>query len=134
MLAVVSSGCQGASRAALRPATAQERAKIGVTVDEAWEYESRPPENLRSYYHVQLRRPTLRPRVVAVRVSPAEPRYASVLVERRGARAVLVLKRDAGTSKRGWGYAIAGPALSFPLSCTFATPRGVRDLLCPDPW
>jgi hypothetical protein len=47
---------------------------------------------------------------------------------------VLVLERERNTSGGGWGYAIAGPGLSFPRSCTSATPRGIRDLLCPDPW
>jgi hypothetical protein len=134
MSAVLCGGCHGASRSALRPATARERAEIGVTVAETWEYESRPPEGLRSFYPVRLRRLTPRPRVVTIRISRADPRYASVLVVRRGARAVLVLRRDRGTTGRGWGDPVAGPALSFPLSCTLATPRGVRDLLCPDPW
>jgi hypothetical protein len=141
MLAVLSSGCHGASRSTLRPPSARERAQIVATVEQTWAYESRPPESLRVYYHVHLRRPRLRPRVVAARVSRSDPHYAGAVVElrdaqgrRRGAPAVLVLKRQGSASKGGWGYPIAGPALSFPLSCTSATPRGVRDLLCPDPW
>jgi hypothetical protein len=133
LLALLTGGCQGAGRSALRPPSARERALIAASVEQTWAFESRPPESVRVYYHARLRRPRLRPRVVAVRVSRADPRYASVLVERRGARAVLVLERDrAGTG--GWGYPVAGPALSFPRACTAATPRGVRDLLCPDPW
>jgi hypothetical protein len=139
-LPLLLAGCHGRAPSALRPPTAPERAEIVVSVEETWRYESRPPESLPFYYHVHLRRPKLRPRVVAVRVSRADPRYASVLVElrhrrgrQRGATAVLVLKQDR-TSKHGWGYPIAGPALSFPLSCTAATPKALRDLLCPDPW
>ena len=45
---------------------------------------------------------------------------------------MLERERDAGRGQ--WGYVFAGPALSFPLSCTAATPRAVRDLLCPSPW
>ena len=29
---------------------------------------------------------------------------------------------------------VAGPAVSFPVDCTNATPAGMRDLLCPNPW
>lgn len=141
LLAVLSSGCHGASRSTLRPPSARERAQIVATVEQTWAYESRPPESLGAYYHVHLRSPRLRPHMVAARVSRADPRYAGAVVElrdaqgrRRGARAVLVLKRERSTSEGGWGYAIAGPALSFPRSCTAATPRGMRDLLCPDPW
>jgi len=47
---------------------------------------------------------------------------------------VLVLKKEKDPSFGGWGYPLAGPALSFPLSCAAATPRAIRDLLCPDPW
>lgn len=103
-------------------------------VEQTWAYESQPPESIRVYYHAHLARPRHRPRVVAARISRADPRYASVLVERRGARAVLVLERDRRASTGGWGYPVAGPAVSFSLACTAATPRGVRDLLCPDPW
>ena len=111
-----------------------------ASVNETWAYESRPPESLRFFYHARLRRPRLRPAVTAIRVSRAEPRFASAVVElqdahgrRRGTRAVLVLERE-HDSGRGWGYPVAGPALSFPLSCTTGTPKAVRDLLCPDPW
>jgi hypothetical protein len=141
MLAFLSSGCHGATRSTLRRPSALERAQILATVEQTWAYESRPPESLRFFYHVHLRRPRLRPRVIAARVSRTDPRYADALVElrdaqgqRRGGRAVIVLKRDRSTSQGGFGDPIAGPALSFPLSCTSATPRGVRDLLCPDPW
>jgi hypothetical protein len=141
MLAFLSSGCHGSSRSSLRPPSARERAQIVATVEETWAFESRPPESVRVFYHAHLRRPRLRPRVVAARVSRSDPRYAAAVVElpdargrRRGTRAVVVLKRERGASKGGWGYPVAGPALSFPLSCTSATPGGVRDLLCPDPW
>jgi hypothetical protein len=134
VLPLLLGGCHDSGGSALRQPTARERAEIVATVDETWAEESQPPESLRIFYHVHLRRPRLRPRVVAVRMSRADPRYASALVERRGARAVLVLRRDPSASRGGWGYPVAGPALSFPLSCTAATPRGVRDLLCPNPW
>jgi hypothetical protein len=96
---------------------------------------------MRFYYHAHLRRPHLRPRVVSVRVSERDSRYASVVVELRdshgrprGPRAVVLLERERDVGRGQWGYVVAGPALSFPLSCTAATPTGVRDLLCPDPW
>src|SRR5205085_9866653 len=97
-----------------------------------------PPESLVSAYRVRLRRPRLRPRVVTVRVSGRDPRYASAVVElrdahgrRRGARAVLLLAREREPTFGRWGIPIAGPAISFPLSCTKQTPRPLRDLLCP---
>ena len=114
---------------------------IVASVKETWAYESEPPQNIWVSYHVRLRRPRLRPRVVAVRISRTDPRFASALVElrdahgrRRGTRALLVLERERDATRHGWGYTIAGPAISFPHSCTAATPKAVRDLLCPDPW
>jgi hypothetical protein len=125
----------------LRQPTPQERAKILATVKETWEYEAEPAGLINSYFHAHLRRPRLRPRLVGVRVSNVDPRFASVLVElrdprgrRRGGRAVLVLKKEKDPGHGGWGYPLAGPAISFPLACTAATPQAVRDLLCLDPW
>ena len=128
-------------RPAVRQPTHRERARIATSVSATWRYEATPPGSLRIFYHVHLRRPRLRPRVVAVRVSTRDPRYASALVElrdargrRRGARAVVVLVRERDAGRGEWGYVIAGPALAFPRSCTAATPRALRDLLCPSPW
>jgi hypothetical protein len=126
---------------AVREPTLQELAKISSTVNDTWKYESEPPGSLRFYYHVRLRRPRLRPKVVSVRISRVDPRYASAVVElrhapagRRRGTAVLVLKREKDPSLGGWGYPVAGPAIYFPLSCTAATPKPLRNLLCPDPW
>ena len=106
-----------------------------------WRYEAQPPGGVRFYYHARLRRPRLRPRVLSVRVSTREPKYASAVVElrdhrgrARGPRAVVLLERERDVGRGEWGYVIAGPALWFPLSCTAATPGAVRDLLCPSPW
>ena len=130
-----------AGRPAVRRATARERADITSSVNAIWRYESGPPDSLRFYYGVRLRRPRLRPSVVRVLISRADPQYASAVVELRDVRAgrrrgaaVLVLEREKDTSFGRWGYPLAGPALDFPLSCTAATPKAVRDLLCPDPW
>jgi hypothetical protein len=84
----------------------------------------------------------LEPQVVRIRVARREPRFATALVElrnRRGARqphmqAVLLLRRDRAHGRKQWGYAVAGPAVSFPVSCSQATPLPVRDLMCPSAW
>jgi hypothetical protein len=131
---------QGTGRPAVRQPTPQERARIVSSVNELWKYESDPPGNLRYSYGVRLRRPPLRPRVVRAQISQLDRRYASAVVElrdrngRRRSAAVLVLAREKETSFGGWGPPLAGPALDFPLSCTLATPKAVRDLLCPSPW
>jgi hypothetical protein len=52
----------------------------------------------------------------------------------RGPRTVVVVKRSSSYGRRQWGYAIAGPALSFPNSCGQRTLQALRDLMCPDPW
>jgi hypothetical protein len=143
LLALLLSSCHGSSVAApaVRGPTQRERARIATSVSATWRYEATPPELVRSYFHIHLRRPPLRPRVLRVRVSTRDPKFATAVVElrdrqrrRRGNRALVVLERERGVGPGQWGYVIAGPALSFPLSCTAATPRALRDLLCPDPW
>jgi hypothetical protein len=121
-------------RPALRTATALERAQIASTVNATWKYESEPPPSVRLFYHARLRRPRGRPRVLSVRVSVRDPRFASAVVETGRSPAVVVLEKDKDSDFGRWGYVVAGPALSFPPSCTGATPRALRDLLCPDPW
>jgi hypothetical protein len=136
-----SAGAKGVGRGALRQATPRERSQIATTVSRTWEYEAEPPEPVRYLYHVHLRRPRVRPKVVRLLVSKRDPGYASAVVElrdargrRRGSAAVVLLAKEEHPVEPGWGYVIAGPALSFPLSCTAATPRAVRDLICPNPW
>ncbi|HEX6681102.1 MAG TPA: hypothetical protein VF063_10685 [Gaiellaceae bacterium] len=63
-----------------------------------------------------------------------DPRFATAVVETRGRTAVVVLEKEKDPTFGRWGYVVAGPALDVPLSCTGATPKAVRDLLCPDPW
>ena len=124
---------------AVRSPTAAERALIVATVRDTWAYESTP---LPAGHRLRLERPRLKPQVVRIRVSGREPRFATALVElrdRRGAarrdtRAVLLLRRNSGQDRGQWGFAVAGPALSFPGSCSHATPLPVRDLMCPSPW
>src|SRR5436305_9914921 len=107
---------------------------IASSLNPIWRYESEPPPSVLFFYHAHLRRPRVRPRVLSVRVSTRDPRFASAVVETRGSPAVVVLEKDKDSGFGRWGYVVAGPALSFPLSCTGATPRALRALLCPDPW
>jgi hypothetical protein len=143
LLPLLVSSYDGSSAAqpAVRQATHRERARIATAVSATWRYEAEPSGLVNSYYHAHLRRPRLRPRTLSVRISNRNSKYASAVVElrdkhgrRHGTRALVVLERKRDVGPGQWGYVIAGPALSFPLSCTAATPRAIRDLLCPDPW
>ena len=138
LLALPAAAC--ADHAAVRRPTAAERALITATVRETWAYEAVP---LPAGRRLRLERPRLKPHVAGIRVARRDPRFATALVElrdrrgvtRRHARAVLLLRKESGQAFRGqWGYAVAGPALSFPRSCSRATPAPVRDLMCPSPW
>jgi hypothetical protein len=125
---------RASERAVLRPPTARERAEIASTVNATWRYESEPPASVRFYYRAHLRRPRVRPRLLSVRVSVRDPRFASAVVATGRTVGVVVLEKDKDSDFGRWGFVVAGPALDFPLSCTDATPRALRDLLCPDPW
>ena len=130
--------------AAVRPPTPGERARIVVAVNETWKYESEPAHYLNLSYHLHIRRPRVRPNVVRIRVSRADPRFSSAVIElrdargrRRGPAAVMVFKRidhDAWSLKHLGAWVVAPPAQGFPNACTAATPRGIRALLCPSAW
>ena len=130
-----------AREATVRPPTREERAALASTIRAIWNYEAEPPGSVAFFYRVHLRRPPFRPKIVSARISRVDARYASVAVElrdprgkRRGGAAVVVLEKDDHPDFGRWGYPVAGPAVSFPLSCTSATPKPLRDLLCPSPW
>jgi hypothetical protein len=76
-----------------------------------------------------------RPEIFSIRVSRSDPKLASaavVVLDAKGRRtpynAVLLL----GHVGRGWEA--DDPATIFPHSCISAVSRGIRDLMCPDPW
>jgi hypothetical protein len=133
----------GQRAATVRPPTSKEHALIVATVGATWWYESTPDAagySLR-FRRRHFRRPALKPAVVGSRVSRRDPRYASALVELRDRqgrprtpRAVVVLKKSSAYGRHRWGYAVAGPALSFTNSCGRRTLQALRDLMCPDPW
>ena len=114
----------------MRPPTAKERATIIHAVRETWEYESDPARL--GKLAARFRRPRLHPFVVRIVVSRGQPRFASALVELRDRR------------RRGHGapavelfdlrHKLAEAGTTFPNACTHATPAGLRDVLCPDPW
>jgi hypothetical protein len=132
--------CSDAAR--VRQPTPHERAGIVAAVDETWEYES----DVNTYVgrRLHLRPSPLHPKVISIRVSRSDPRFASVAVELRNAlgrrepgTAAIILRRvdtpDYVKVVPEW-QVVAGPAVTFPLACTSATSRAIRDFLCPDPW
>ena len=137
------SGCAGMSD--VRRPTARERAQIIRDVNAVWSYESsgRPTWADAARYRRALLPPHLHPKVVSIRISPTRPLFAIAAVELWSAKgrwtpgtAVLVFKW-VGTRvenvTRPWDV-VAGPATRFPIACTAATAKGLRNLLCPDPW
>jgi hypothetical protein len=142
VLALGLGACGSTTASPVRPPTPVERARIVLAVDETWEYESEPLYSELGR-HLLPRRPRLRPAVVRVVVSRADPRFSSAVVElrdargrRRGSAAVMVFERarDRYEEKRFGAAVVAGPAVAFPRACTAATPPGIRPLVCPDPW
>jgi hypothetical protein len=83
-------------------------------------------------HHFRPRRLRLRPEVLRILVSRADPRFSGAVVElrdtrgRRQGRAAIMVFERAGV--------VAGPASAFQKTCTAATPSGIRTLICPDPW
>lgn len=142
-------GCGGTRQSAkpeqdaARPPTPGERARIVFAVTDTWTYESEP---LYRYvtHHFRPRRPRLRPKVVRILVSRSDPRFSSAVIElrdalgrQRGPAAVMVFTRidhDEWAAKNVGAWVVAGPGTTFPNACSTATPRGMRTLLCPDPW
>jgi len=115
--------------------TPAQRAAVAADVESVWKYESRS---------IAPGVPALteRPHVVSVRVSRTDPVFASAAVELLGPAGqhepgteVVVFEQIRGSWQQyGQANEVAGPATSFAAVCTEATPVGVRDLLCPDPW
>jgi len=132
--------CSDAAR--VRQPSSHERARIVAAVKEVWEYES--DVNTYAGRELHLRPSRLHPKVVSIRVSRSDPRFASVAVElrdahgrRRPGTAAIVLRRidnpDNVKVVPEW-WVVAGPAVTFPLACTSAARKAIRDVLCPDPW
>jgi hypothetical protein len=119
----------------VRAPTAAERAAVVADVASAWKDEARPILPAASALDE-------RPDVVSVRVSRTDPAFASAAVElrgrsgrkRAGAEIVAFEKLHGSWQQYGEANLVAGPAVSFTNACTDATPAGLRDLLCPDPW
>jgi hypothetical protein len=133
---------------AVRQPSAQERLEIVAvtTWDYAYESDSRPYRRHR--IGVRLRLSRLQPQVVSIRISRSDPRFAVSAVElrdalgrRRPGTEVRLLKRIRGQkplkslarSDPPWEL-VAESGIGFPLACTRATPKAVRELVCPDPW
>jgi hypothetical protein len=97
-------------------------------VNSTFKYES----NVLSFERKGSGPPDLQPEVVATRNSPSDPRYATAVVELKNAAG----ERQPGTSvllMRG-RHLLAQTGTRFMVACTDQTPRGVRDLACPNPW
>jgi hypothetical protein len=102
-----------------------------------WDYESSVVPT-----YASLPRQHDHPVLVSVRVSRTRPVFASAVVEIRDARgrtqgvtSVVAFEKLHGSWQQyGAPNLVAGPATSFRGACGAATPRGVRDLLCPNPW
>lgn len=119
----------------VREPTSSERAAVLTDVKSVWQYESRPfspgvsglPEH---------------PDVVSVRVSRTDPMFATAAVEllgrggrkKAGAEIIAFERLHGSWQQFGEPSLVAGPAASFTNACSGATPAGLRDLLCPDPW
>ena len=142
VLLLLLSACRGHD-SAVRSPTPEERHLVAATVSATWRYESDPDATGYSlrWRRRHLQRPLLRPAVTHIVVSRRDPRYASALValrdahgRRHGFPAVLVLKKSSSYGREQWGFAVAGPALTFTGDCRRATLQALRDLMCPDPW
>lgn len=132
--------CKDAVR--VREPSPHERARIIAGIKETWDYESDVDTYVGRRLH--LRPSRLHPKVVSIRVSRSDSRFASAAVElrdalgrRRPGTAVVVLRRIDNPEYvkvvPEW-WAVAPPAVTFPLACTSATWKAIRDLMCPDPW
>jgi hypothetical protein len=126
LVGLVATGlCGCGSAGAVRAPTGNERAQIERDVTAIWRGRSQPEGPGATH-------PRLRPVVDRIVFSRRHPRFASALVElrgrngeRHGAPAVVLL--DLGNK-------VADVGTTFANACTHGTPRGLRDLLCPDPW
>jgi hypothetical protein len=74
--------------------------------------------------------------IPAVRISRADPHFASAAIDPRNAQGrrttdtgVIVLMKTGGQ----W-IIVLGPGTAFPEECTQPTPKPVRDLMCPNPF
>lgn len=136
---LVLGGCGGASSvrspSVVREPTAAERAALLADVKSVWQYESRA-------ISPGVKALDEQPDVVSVRVSRTDPAFASAAVElrqpsglrRAGAEIIAFERLDGSWQQDGEANLVAGPALSFTNACSGATPAGLRDLLCPNPW
>jgi hypothetical protein len=124
------------SASGVRGPSPHERRDIGAVARETYTWESSAPP---PYLHLHLRRPRLHPKVVGIRVSRSDPEYATAVVElrdaherRRPGTALLILRKEKEPDGR-W-FLVDQSGTTFALGCTRATPRGIRELICPDPW
>ena len=128
---------------AVRQPTARERAGIIAAAKEEWKRESDPPDDPYARQH-HIPPSQLHPNVVSTRVSRVDPRIASAVAELKDNRgrltpgtAIFIAERLSSNglpSRTGSWSAIVAAATEFPVACSAATPKGLRDLLCPDPW
>lgn len=151
-LPLLLNACDEASRGKnappVREPSPQERREIVAVTEWEYAYEADPLPYHPSRIGVRLRIPPLDPKVVRIRISRSDPRFAVSVVELRDARghrrpgtAVRLLERIRGRkpAKRlvrwdpPWGV-VAESGTGFRLACTGATLKAVRDLVCPAPW
>lgn len=123
------------SPSVVRGPTTAERAALLADVRSVWQYESREgPPGVKALDQ--------QPDVVSVRVSRSDPAFASAAValrqpsglRRAGAEIIAFERLDGSWQQDSEANLVAGPALSFTNACSAATPVGLRDLLCPNPW
>jgi hypothetical protein len=134
---------------ATRPATANEHRAIARGVESTHKYEAST-----SIFGTRVKgearrrlvaRSKLTPTVVRARVSRSDPRFAAAVVElrdaagraRRGTTAVVLRRFTDSRSLAlpgGKWRTFDQTGTRFQGSCGAATARGIRDLVCPDPW
>jgi hypothetical protein len=153
VLCLAVSACDGASHgngaSPLRDPSEQERREIVAVTRWDYAYESDRVPYRPSRIGVRLRLPPrLEPKIVRIRVSRSDPRFALTVVELRDARGrrrpgttVRLLERTRGPrpAKRlsTWNppwEVVEESGIGFRRACTRATPRSIRALVCPDPW
>jgi hypothetical protein len=144
VLATACSGSHAGHRptSGVRPPTPQERRQLVAETTSDYAYESDPAPyrpgriGIRLPFRFGLRH--LQPRVVRIRVSRRDPRFAVEVVELRDERGrrrpgteVRLLERVRGDPP--WAL-FAESGTKFEIACTRATPKPIRDLSCPSAW
>lgn len=108
-----------------KPATRREIVK---GIEGAFRFESR----VLRFEDPKAPLPDVHPKVVALRRSQRDPLYAAAVVELRNSAGERLPGTTAVVMRRRTPLAQTGT--EFEVGCTKATPRAVRELICPSPW